>query len=182
MAAHLQSCVPADIRDWCVSERATAVGVDAPCRWRAAGEGRAAERELARAGIFAFATPTREAADRSAFYRWMLNGAALYRELEAHFTLYDGAAEAGPVCFETFPQAVACALAGRILFARNKCVDRRSVLERAGVETHALRNIDYVDAALCAVSARHVCEGTFRSYGDASSGLIFVPNGPSVIA
>ncbi len=174
--------MPLDIRDWCVAQRAAAVGVDAPCRWRAPGGGRAAERELARAGISAFATPTHEGAERSAFYRWMLNGAALYRELEAHFPLHDGAAGAGAVCFETFPQAVACALAGRILSARNKCVDRRSVLARAGVETHALRNIDYVDAALCAVAARHVCEGTFKSYGDASSGLIFVPNARSVIA
>ena len=155
------------------------MGVDAPCRWRASGGGRAAERALAREKIRAFATPTREAAERTPFYRWMLNGEALYRVLEEDFSLCDGESAARPVCFETFPQAVACALAGRVLSARTKCLDRRAALERAGIDSRTLTNIDYIDAALCALAARHVHAGTFRSYGDAASGLIFVPGAVS---
>jgi predicted RNase H-like nuclease len=51
-----------------------------------------------------------------------------------------------------------------------------------GVDASALRNIDYIDAALCAVAAQHVNAGTFRSYGDRSSGFIFVPKAQPVIA
>lgn len=155
------------------------MGVDAPCRFSAARGGRPAERELARDKMRAFATPTREAAERTPFYRWMLNGAALFQALEERFPLFGGDSATGRVCFETFPQAVACALAGRVLLARTKCADRRSVLERAGVDVRTLTNIDYVDAALCAVAARHLHARAFRSYGDAASGLIVVPSMPT---
>ena len=171
----VQSTAPAEIRDWCLDHGAVVVGVDAPCRFRKGNVGRAAERDLAAQRLHAFATPSREAAERNRFYGWMLNGAALYAALEPAFPLYQGERVSAATCFETFPQAVACALAGRVLAARNKCVDRRRLLEHTGLDTRDLPNIDFVDAALCAVAASHVYAGTFSSYGERASGFIFVP-------
>ena len=124
--------------------------------------------------IFCFATPSEDAAQRVSFHQWMLNGAALYQALEKDFPLFDGTVR-GRVCFETFPQAVACALAGRVLSATRKRFERKVLLEKAGIKTAALTSIDYVDAALCALTARHVAAGTFKTYGDSESGFIVVP-------
>jgi predicted nuclease with RNAse H fold len=171
----MQSCVPSEISLWCRAHKATAIGVDAPCRWSSSGRARPAERALALEKISAFATPSHDVARRKPFYRWMLNGAELYRLLERDFPLFRGGPRRSAICFETFPQAVACALAGQVISARQKCMRRRAVLERAGIDTATLRNIDYVDAALCAVAAHYVNAGSFKSYGDVASGLIFVP-------
>jgi predicted nuclease with RNAse H fold len=171
----MHSRFPGEMARWCREHNASAIGVDAPCRWRNGGQPRSAERALAREKISAFATPSYEIARSSAFYRWMLNGAALYGALEKDFPLFEGLSRGTAVCFETFPQAIACALAGQMVSAKQKCARRRTVLENAGVATARLTNIDYVDAALCAVAARYVHAGTFKSYGDASSGFILVP-------
>jgi len=106
---------------WCGQLGALAVGVDAPCRWSLTGRARSAESALAAEGIRCFATPSRTAAQGRAFYRWMVNGAVLFRVLEANYPLFDGSnASQGSVCFESFPRAVACALAaaGGIRVAR----------------------------------------------------------------
>lgn len=171
-----------EVRDLCRDMHVDIVAVDAPCRWSSTGRARPAERALAAARIFAYATPTLEVAEAKAFYRWMLNGAALYRLLEREYTLLDGQAANERICLETFPHAAACALAGRILPARQKCTNRREVLRRAGIDTAMLTNIDYVDAALCAVVAESVREGKFTKYGDATSGFIFVPSFPITVA
>jgi predicted nuclease with RNAse H fold len=165
-----------EVSDWCRDTHADIVAVDAPCRWSTTGRARPAECALAAARIFAYATPTLEVAEAKAFYRWMLNGAALYQLLEREYTLLDGGQPTGRICLETFPQAAACALAGRILPARQKCTNRREVLRRAGIDTAMLTNIDYVDAALCAVVAESVRKDEFTKYGDANSGFIFVPS------
>jgi len=170
-----------EIREWCRAIDAAIVAVDAPCRWSTTGGARPAERALAEAGIFAFATPTREVAEAKPFYRWMLNGAELYRLLEDEYSLFEGGRLDGRICLETFPQAAACALAGRILRARQKCTDRREVLRRAGIDISSLTNVDYVDAAICAVVAESVRKGEFTKYGDAVSGFIVVPNSPAVV-
>lgn len=167
---------PSDIREWCRDVDADIVAVDAPCRWSATGRARPAERELAREGIFAYATPTRGVAEAKSFYQWMLNGAALYRLLQNEYKLFDGRKANERICLETFPQAAACALAGRVLPAKQKGIDRREVLRRAGIDTSRLTNIDYVDAALCAVVAESVRQGRYATYGDAQGGFIVVPS------
>ena len=80
------------------------------------------------------------------------------------------------MCFETFPQAIACALAGKRLLAKNKRVDRRRLLEHAGLATESLTSIDQVDAALCAVAAQHVLAGSFKALGEAGEGVILRPD------
>jgi hypothetical protein len=124
----------------------------------------------------AFFTPSRAMGAIHPFYRWMVNGADLFRRLAPHYRLYDGRTRPlDPLCFETFPQAIACALAGKMLSAKHKRVDRRRLLEKAGIVTSTLVTIDDVDAALCALAARHVLAGCFNAYGDAREGFILLP-------
>lgn len=167
---------PEAVTDWCLRFPAQAVGIDAPCRWRATGRARLAERQLAANGINTFATPVRKAAEAHAFYGWMFNGERLYRAIEEHYRLFDGQnAVSGLVCFETFPQAVACAIAGGIVPAKRKTTMRRELLCRCGVDTRPLTTIDWVDAALCAIAADHLLRGGFEAYGDPVGGFIVVP-------
>jgi len=170
---------------WCVRLGARAVGVDAPSAWSTDGRARPAERALMRAGIHCFASPTRAAAlaHPTNWYGWMLAGEALYHELcgkpGSHFARLVGRAEppVQPFVFETFPQAVACAMAGAHVSARDKARERRRILREAGIDVVRLANIDLVDAALCALAASHAAAGRVRLYGEAGSGFIAVPLG-----
>ena len=177
VSAVLSSDSPAHVAGWCRAQGASAIGIDAPCHWRLSGRARPCERELAGLGLPVFSTPNRAVGDVHPFYRWMVNGTALYACLLSQYRLYDGrCATVGPLCFETFPQAIACALAGKRLLAKNKRVDRRRLLEHAGIATESLTCIDQVDAALCAVAAQHVLAGSFNALGEAGEGFILMPD------
>ena len=169
----------AGMASWVRRVGARAVGVDAPCRWRKGRQMRPAERELARLGIRCFATPGRETGEAHPFYAWMRNGLLLYERLaggSAGYPLLDRAGAAGAkVCFETFPQAIACTLAGRMLSGRNKRPDRRGLLAAAGVGVDALDSLDLVDAALCAAAAHRYLLGDYRLLGDPEEGFIVLP-------
>ena len=165
-----------EVLRWCRELNTSVVGVDAPCGWSLTGRARPCERALANEGLHAFATPSQSVGERHPFYRWMCNGAELYRLLTPQYRLFDGRHVAsGPVCFETFPHAVAWALAGRVLPAKQKRTDRPRLLREAGLSVESLTNIDMVDAALCALTAHHLVAGTFKTYGDAAEGFIVVP-------
>ena len=174
IADRLHSRDTAEVLAWCLAHTPAAIGIDAPCRWRSASQARTAEREMAQEKIFCFSTPSEEAAHGISFHQWMLQGAALYAQVEKHFPLFDGEVR-GPMCFETFPHAVACALAGRVVSAARKRFERKVLLDRAGVATATLTSIDYVDAALCALAARQLVAGSFKAYGDKVTGFIVVP-------
>jgi len=75
---------------WCRRLGAFSVGIDAPCRWSRTGRARPCERALAAEGLHAFATPRRSVGERHPFYRWMRNGAELYRLLTPHYQLFEG--------------------------------------------------------------------------------------------
>ena len=77
--------------------------------------------------------------------------------------------------FETFPQAVACALAGKVVSAKQKSTVRRALLREAGFDTTPFTNIDTIDAALCALTAQFLLKNTFKSYGEAVEGFIVAP-------
>lgn len=165
-----------EVVEWCRKLDASVVGIDAPCCWSRTGRARLCERELASEGIHAFATPSQAMAENNPFYGWMINGAELFRLLAPNYQFFDGRySESSQVCFETFPQAVACALAGTIVSAKHKSRDRRRLLREAGLSIDSLSNIDMVDAALCALTAHHLLNGTFKTYGDAAEGFIVVP-------
>jgi predicted nuclease with RNAse H fold len=173
----LSSLMAAEIAAWCRRLKASVIGIDAPCRWSLTGLARPCERALAAEGLHTFATPSQAIGETHRFYRWMVNGADLYRCLAPDYQLYNGQRSvSGPVCVETFPHAVACALAGQPLSARQKRADRSRLLQEAGIATDALTNIDWIDAALCALAAHHLRTGTFKAYGDAAEGFIVVPH------
>ena len=114
----------------------------------------------------------------SGFYGWMLSGERVYQALAPHYELFSSGEEfEGRVCFETFPHAVTCAMLGKeVALAKQKRVQRRAILQDAGVETVALRSIDAVDAALCALTANFLLEGRVHAYGDTLGGYIVVPS------
>jgi len=161
---------------WCRRLKASVVGIDAPCRWSLTGRARPCERALAAEGLQTFATPSQTKGATNPFYQWMVKGAELYRCFARDYPLFDGQPSvAGQICFETFPHAVACALARKRLSAGQKRADRSRLLREAGVSTKALTNIDWIDAALCALAAHHLITGTFQAYGDEAEGFIVIP-------
>lgn len=169
-----------EIAAWCRSIGASLIGVDAPCRWSETGRARPAERELMKEGIWCFSTPSQRTAlnHPRGHFDWMLRGEALFGQLERHYPLLLEVSlnTPSPRCFETFPQAVACALAGSVVSAKQKRHVRRSLLTRAGVDARKLTSIDAVDAALCALSAHYLFLRRVRCYGDGETGLIVVPS------
>lgn len=178
VVAMLSSDTPVEVAAWCRGQGASAIGIDAPSHWSLSGHARPCERQLGALGFSLFSTPSRATGEVHPFYRWMLNGNALYTGLALDYRLYDGRSPLPrPLCFETFPQAIACALAGRTLSAKTKREDRRRLLEKAGIATESLTSIDQLDAALCAVAAQHVLAGSFTCVGEAAEGFILVPEG-----
>ena len=170
---------PAVIVSWCRQQKAVVVAVDAPCGWSYGGASRLAERSLAIGGnkISCLATPTRARANRSNFYKWVFNGERLYRQLAKHYVLFDGSRRVGPACFETFPHAVVCALAGRVVAARPKRETRRNALRQRGYDVGSLTNVDFVDAGLCAITAAAFLRGRVTLFGNKVEGFIVVPVG-----
>jgi predicted nuclease with RNAse H fold len=181
-ADRLATAVVQELAHWCRSViGAQLVAIDAPCRWSSGGRARPCERELNAAGIRCFASPTRQAAlsHPSNYYGWMLQGELLYRELEASHPLLAALPASGAACFETFPHAITWHLRGGNAEARQKRLQRRALLEQAGINTAALTSIDWIDAALCALAAHQLASGRpCRAYGEADTGLIVVPQVP----
>lgn len=181
----INSRTPEDLVQVCAKANVMAVGVDAPCQWRTGGSARLAEKELARARISSFSTPTRELAVSNAanFYGWMFNGERVYQALASTYPLLvDKAYAKGRVSFETFPHAITCAILGKtVASAKLKSTQRRQLLEGIGIGTKMLKSIDAVDAALCALTARFVLEGQAQPYGDAAGGYIWVPANTSPV-
>ena len=177
--ATLADSDPAVIASWCRQLKAVVVAVDAPCGWSGGAASRLAERSLAIGDhkIHCFATPTRTRANKSSFYKWVFNGERLYRQLAKHYVLFDGSRRAGQACFETFPHAVVCALAGRVVPARPKRETRRAALRHCGYDVGSLTNVDFVDAGLCAVTAAAFARGSYRLFGEKNEGFIVVPAG-----
>ena len=170
---------PSVILAWCLEQKATIVAVDAPCGWSQDGLSRQAERELVLLDeqIYCFSTPIREHAgnNKKGFYDWVFNGEKLYMELQKYFQLFNGDRRSGSACIETFPQAVVCALEGRLVSAKAKVKVRRETLTNRGYNISNLSNIDFIDAALCAVAADEFRKGNYKMYGNCDEGFIVVP-------
>ena len=162
---------------WCAGQNPSVIAIDAPCRWRT-DEARLAERELARDRISCFSTPTEAQAQGHPFFTWMIAGAKLYAALADAFPLYDGGAQREDFAIETFPQAVACALAGEIVSAKRKNDVRRELLRLSGIDPAAFTNIEEIDAALCALTAPTCVNHDAKLYRDARGGFIVVPKTP----
>lgn len=180
----------ADLRGWVRALKAVVVAIDAPCRWSEDGRSRPAERELMQEGIWCFSTPSRATAmerrrqhklgTASDHFGWMLEGEALFRALEADFPLCRELPTTGQkCCFETYPHAITWHLRGGNADASQKRSERRALLAKAGIDLGERSNIDFVDAAICALTAHYAATGvecrSFPESGGSTSGLIIVP-------
>lgn len=158
---------------------AQAVAIDAPCRWRSGKTGRAAELQLMKQGIRCFLTPTRREAVENAtgYYDWMLCGEALFRALEStHPLCRAGMSVARGYSFETFPHAITWHLRGGNADASLKRPQRLALLRAHGVRVADLTNMDWIDAALCALAADYLASGKHMVIrGNARTGYIVVP-------
>ena len=177
----ITSCCPTEIADWCFSINPAVIAIDAPCKWSLNGSSRLAERDINIGGeiIQCFKTPTCERAsnNQSGFFGWVLNGHDLYEALSSHYPLFDEKVnETKRTCIETFPHAVVCTLAGRVVSARLKAKTRREALRNAGYDDSELPNIDFVDAALCAITAKAFLDDKYSCFGDPEEGFIVVPS------
>ncbi len=130
--------------------------------------------------IWCFSTPTADTAHQphpTDYYSWMLRGEALYQALHSTHP----ASEVWPArrkrfCFETFPHAITWHLRGGNADAKQKRTQRRELLERHGITTDELTNIDWLDAALCALVAHKLAGGEpVKTFGEAETGFIIVP-------
>lgn len=159
---------------------ATVIAVDAPCRWSKDGHARPAEKQLMRKGVWCFATPTRQRAIEHPknHFGWMLRGESLFQALEATHPLWPAFPSSGkPCCFETFPHAITWHLRGNNANAKIKRTQRKALLEENGIDLTELTCIDYVDAALCALTAHIAASGgECQTYGESKTGLIIVPS------
>lgn len=149
------------------------VCIDSPSGWALRGSSRAAERELARMGISAYACPT-DPGDHP-FYRWMRVGFSIYRGLAPAFPLFREGDAAGTAA-EVFPAATAALLAGRNKRpSESKVAFRRAVLGAQGVDESALATLDQVDAALAALTGALALERRTTAVGDPEEGVILLP-------
>ncbi|WP_254945151.1 DUF429 domain-containing protein [Cyanobium sp. AMD-g] len=182
-AAQLATSDAEALAHWCRSVvLASLIAIDAPCRWSIDGRARPCERELRQQGIICFASPTRQAAacHPSGYYDWMLQGEALYRALEPSHPLATALPIDGPGCFETFPHAITWHLCGGQAQASQKRAQRRELLQQAGIDLAPLTSIDWIDAALCALTAWIVAAGgACVAYGEPQTGWIVVPGQPN---
>lgn len=169
----------AQLVDWCRHVEGFLIAVDAPCRWSKDGRARPAERELMAQGIWCFSTPTRQCAIEHPknHYGWMLRGEEIFEALApSHPICINPTSLYTPCCIETFPHAVTWHLAGGMANAKEKRTQRKSLLTDAGIDLAELTNIDLVDAAICALTARCVASGgKIVYYGEANTGYIIVP-------
>ena len=152
------------------------VAIDAPCGWSRV-KSRLAERTLARAGVSSFCTPSRERAGQTiGFYGWMFNGEAAFAAAIKQRPLYEGGASVEGCTLEVFPNATAFALTGeRQPKTTSKVKWRRALLDRQGVDQSRLTNIDFVDAALCALTGLLALQGNFRRFGEPGEGILVTP-------
>lgn len=179
-AARLATSDAEALAHWCRSVvQARVIAIDAPCHWSRDGRARPCERELRRQGIICFASPTRQAAacHPSGYYDWMLQGEALYQALEPSHVLATALPIDGQACFETFPHAITWHLRGGDAQASKKRTQRRELLQQVGIDLAPLTSIDWIDAALCALTAQIAAAGgPCMAYGEPETGWIVVPH------
>ncbi len=179
MIGKIHSCEVDELIHWCTQDvNADLVSVDAPCRWAKDGKSRPAEQQLMARRIQCYSTPLRPIAvvHPTNFYGWVLQGEELYAALERHFPLYTGQKlEVSRICFETFPHAITWHLRGGDAVGELKAVQRRELLQEAKIDTASFHNMDFIDAALCALAAKSFSENDFSLYGEVETGYIIVP-------
>jgi hypothetical protein len=79
----------------------------------------------------------------------MLQGEALFQNLEPSHPLLTALPITGPGCFETIPHAITWDRRGGHARGANKRAQSSELLKHAGIDLATLTSIDRIDAALC---------------------------------
>ena len=170
---------PKELADWVLSHQPIAVAIDAPAMFSEDGRSRFAERELVNNGLRCFYTPTRALALKSRFYDWVFNGERLYQAFG--LPLFSGEPHSIPCVMETFPHAIDSLLWANQPSGTNKesklTKRTRTLIEKVQYDVSQLNNIDFIDAALCAVAADYFAKDQFIAYGCQNEGFIVLPKG-----
>jgi len=153
------------------------VGIDSPSGWAKSGKSRLAERALRQAGIQSFYTPTRARAARGgAFYAWVFNGEQVHAAARQTHPAYLGRGTVWGRSIEVFPNATVRILTGqRPPVGSSKAEWRRRVLTAQGILSEKFTNLDFMDAALCALTGLYALDGDFQAFGDPAEGLLIAP-------
>jgi predicted RNase H-like nuclease len=175
--AHFHSTDPYALAEWAQQFEPNVIAIDAPSMFSLKGGSRTGERDLVKNGMRCFYTPTRAAAEKSRFYDWVFNGERLYQALAMpHF---DGHSFAQACLIETFPHGIETAYRQsqtQVKPSGNKLTRRLSALANiTAYDTQHLTNIDFIDAALCAVAADHCLADRISIYGCSEDGFIIIP-------
>jgi predicted nuclease with RNAse H fold len=166
-----------EIAAWVLDHQPSVIAIDAPSMFSLQGNSRQAERDLVKNGMRCFYTPTRELAAKSRFYDWVFNGERLYQALG--LPIFSGEQNDAPCMIETFPHGIQISLWGN---DHQYCpeggklsVRKNTLVEKSHYDTSQLSCIDFVDAALCAVTADYFFNRQFTSYGCITDGFILMP-------
>lgn len=175
--AQFHSTDPLAIAQWAGQFNPKVIAIDAPCQFSQSDRSRSGERALVSHGLRCFYTPTRAMAEKSRFYDWVFNGERLYQALG--LPLFNGLKSAQPCVIETFPHGIATAYQqslGEPKAIGNKSAQRLNALSHiAAYNTQQLNNIDFIDAAFCAVAADYCIANRISVYGDNEDGFIVIP-------
>ena len=173
---HAQS--PDEVATWAHAHQPSAIAIDAPSMFSLEGASRQAERELVKHGMRCFYTPTRTLATQSHFYDWVFNGERLYQALG--LPIFMGDPHQKPCLIETFPHGIQISLWAYEKAASpegSKQSTRQYTLATlVNYDTSALTCIDFIDAALCAVTADFFVNQEYTAYGSETDGFIIMPN------
>lgn len=175
--AQYQSQQADDIAAWALAYQPSVIAIDAPCMFSQSGRSRKAEQDLVKHGIRCFYTPTRMLAKQSHFYDWVFNGELLYQALG--WPIFMGNQTETPCLIETFPHGIQlslCENGTKKISGDSKSVIRKNTLAlKAHYDLSQLSCIDFIDAALCAVSADYFANHQFTAYGCNEDGFIVLP-------
>jgi len=178
--AQLHSSSVDKIASWALAHQPLVVAIDAPSMFSPLGNSRQAERDLVKNGMRCFYTPTRERAIQSRFYDWVFNGERLYQALG--LPVFLGEVNNAPCIIETFPHGIQKSLSGDAPQSRPEdgklSVRKNTLVTNADYDISQLSCIDFVDAALCAVTADYFLNRQFKTYGCLADGFIVMPNRP----
>jgi predicted nuclease with RNAse H fold len=158
---------PAQLVAWSLSHQPAAIAIDAPCGWSTSGGSRESERTLAHEGIRipCFCTPTRARAAQSRFYDWVFNGEKLYQAFQRQSST--------PI--ETYPHGVSEIILKRNPHPVNKKERRQAALAKMSLLDSCLTSVDFIDAALAALTADAYIQHQTHAFGNDQEGKMHLP-------
>jgi predicted nuclease with RNAse H fold len=171
------SSSPDEVAAWALAHQPRAVAIDAPSMFSLEGSSRQAERDLVKHGMRCFYTPTRALATQSRFYDWVFNGEQLYQALG--LPIFMGGPHLGPCLIESFPHGIQISLWSHDQAASpqggKQSTRQHTLVTQAGYNISQLTSIDFIDAALCAVTADYFVNQQYTAYGCETDGFIIMP-------